>query len=70
MSAERIFLAELLVRFPWLSERRVRSMVTEKAIQHWKVRGRLLFDPEDFENLLNAGYVAPRPPAKREEAPR
>lgn len=61
VSDERVHLAELLSRFPWLTERRVRSMVNERAVPHWKVRGRLLFDPQDFQDLLDAGYVAPQP---------
>lgn len=56
-----VHLPELLERFQWLTERRVRSMVTQKAIPYWKVRGRLLFDPADFQELLDAGYV-PRSP--------
>jgi hypothetical protein len=61
--------------FSWLTERRVRSMVAEASVQHWKVRGRLLFDPDDFQMLLDAGYVpaAPgrdgAPPVAAGEAP-
>lgn len=57
---ELVDLPELLERFGWLTERRVRSMVADRAVQHWKVRNRLLFDPRDFQDLLDAGYVAPR----------
>jgi hypothetical protein len=61
VSDERVGLQELLERFPWLSERRLRSMVSEKAVGYWKVRGRLLFDPEDFQRMLDEGYVPQAP---------
>lgn len=53
----KVGLPELLALYPWLTERRVRSMVAEKRIRHWKVQGRLLFEPGDFQDLLDAGYV-------------
>ena len=56
---ELVSTSELLERFPWLTERRLRSMVNEQRVPYWKVMGRLLFDPQDFRDLLNAGYVAP-----------
>jgi hypothetical protein len=65
VSKERVGLRELLERFPWLTERRVRSMVNERSVPHWKVRQRLLFDPEDFQRMLDEGYV---PPASRPQA--
>lgn len=65
MSEERVDLRELLERFPWLTERRVRSMVNERSVPHWKIRRRLLFDPEDFQRMLDEGYF---PPASRSQA--
>jgi hypothetical protein len=55
-------LPELLRRFPWLTERRVRSMVAERDVGYWKVRGRLLFEPAHFQELVDAGYVPPAVP--------
>jgi hypothetical protein len=66
---ELVGLPELLERFTWLTERRVRSMVTQRSVRHWKIRGRLLFDPADFDAMVNAGYVAPRSDDGRGEAP-
>jgi hypothetical protein len=69
--AERVCLRELLTRFPWLTERRVRSMVAERRVPYWKFEGRLLFDPADIQALLDAGYVEPvMTPPERAEGPR
>ena len=57
--ADLIALPKLLETFPWLTERRVRSMVAERRVPHWKVHNRLLFDPTDFQAMLDAGYVPP-----------
>lgn len=34
-------------------------MVAQRRVPYWKFEGRLLFDPADFEAMLDAGYVAP-----------
>lgn len=53
----KVDLRELLALFSWLTERRVRSMVHEKAVDYWKIRGRLYFDPAEFQRMEDQGYV-------------
>lgn len=65
----RVGLPQLLELYPWLTERRVRSMVSGRRINYWKFEGRLLFDPADFQALLDAGYVAATSGPERGEAP-
>lgn len=36
-----------------LSERHIRRLVQERRVSHYKVGGRLVFDPHDLDELLN-----------------
>lgn len=48
---------ELLEAFPFLTARRVRAMVAERRIPFRKFGGRLLFDHDEIQAMLDASYV-------------
>ena len=52
-------LRQLLDEYGWLSERFVRRLVAERRIPYTKVRGKLLFDPADVDQLAEAGRIEP-----------
>lgn len=53
----KVTLPQLLQEKPWLSERYVRRLVAERRVSYYKCGGKLVFDADEFERLLEAGRV-------------
>ena len=60
MSRKLVTLTQAVEQRPWLSERMIRRLVSERRIPYFKPAGRLLFDLEELDTWAEAGRVGAR----------